>query len=62
MIKNGVGGANTQTGIIFEDKVELCTFLNDQVNDYHVEILGKAFILKKTSLLFHIKSTNCISF
>ncbi|MEK8019419.1 MAG: hypothetical protein VSS75_021310 [Candidatus Parabeggiatoa sp.] len=49
MIKNGVGGANTQTGIIFEDKVDLCTFLNDQVNDYHVENLdiGEGIYFKK---------------
>lgn len=28
MVKGGVGGANTQTGVVFEKKVDLITFLN----------------------------------
>ena len=30
MIKNGKGGGNTITGLIFEGKTDLATFLNDQ--------------------------------
>ena len=39
MKKDGIGGANTQTGIIFERKVDLCDFLDRNVTDYHVENL-----------------------
>lgn len=35
MIKNGKGGGNTITGLYFEGKTDLATFLNEQ-NDYHV--------------------------
>lgn len=35
MIKNGKGGENTITGLYFEGKTDLATFLNEQ-NDYHV--------------------------
>ena len=37
MIKNGKGGGNTRTGLIFEGKVDLGTFLNDQP---HYEVAG----------------------
>ncbi|MCD8372674.1 MAG: hypothetical protein LUD27_05170 [Clostridia bacterium] len=30
MIKNGKGGGNTRTGLVFEGKVDLATFLNGQ--------------------------------
>ena len=30
MIKNGKGGGNTKTGLVFEGKTDLATFLNDQ--------------------------------
>lgn len=30
MIKNGKGGGNTKTGLIFEGKTDLATFLNSQ--------------------------------
>ena len=30
MIKNGKGGGNTKTGLIFEGKTDLATFLNGQ--------------------------------
>ena len=30
MIKNGKGGGNTKTGLIFEGKTDLATFLNVQ--------------------------------
>lgn len=32
MIKNGIGGANTRTGLIFEIKTDLQSFLNGQPN------------------------------
>lgn len=35
MIKNSKGGGNTITGLYFEGKTDLATFLNEQ-NDYHV--------------------------
>lgn len=35
MIKNGKGGGNTKTGLVFEGKTDLATFLNDQ-NGYRV--------------------------
>ncbi len=34
MIKDGIGGANTQTGIIFEEKVDLATYLHLHVKGY----------------------------
>ena len=30
MIKGGVGGGNTRTGLVFEGKVDLATFLSKQ--------------------------------
>ena len=30
MIKNGKGGGNTKTGLVFEGKTDLATFLNNQ--------------------------------
>ena len=30
MIKNGKGGGNTKTGLVFEGKTDLATFLNSQ--------------------------------
>ncbi len=32
MIKGGQGGANTTTGLIFEGKTDLATFLDQQKN------------------------------
>ena len=40
MIKNGKGGANTMTGLIFEGKTDLATFINTQ-NNYKVVSEGK---------------------
>ena len=36
MIKGGVGGGNTITGLIYEGKVDLSTYLSQQ-NDYDVK-------------------------
>lgn len=65
MIKGGVGGANTQTGIVFEGKVDLLTRL-DQVEGYEIknknEIFYKgtrvALYFKKRSLYRHLESQN----
>jgi len=40
MKKNGLGGSNTYTGIIFEDKVDLCTFLDRNVKNYSISALN----------------------
>ncbi len=37
MIKNGKGGGNTRTGLVFEGQVDLATFLNAQP---HYSVLG----------------------
>lgn len=42
MITNGIGGANTKTGLIFEGKVDLATFLSKQ-NGYAVDNNGEVF-------------------
>lgn len=42
MIANGIGGANTKTGLVFEGKVDLATFLSRQ-NGYIVGSDGKVF-------------------
>ncbi|EOG9652039.1 hypothetical protein ACLMNI_000612 [Campylobacter upsaliensis] len=42
MIANGIGGANTKTGLVFEGKVDLATFLSQQ-NGYVVDSDGKVF-------------------
>ncbi|HEF3574626.1 TPA: hypothetical protein R9128_001064 [Campylobacter upsaliensis] len=42
MIANGIGGANTRTGLVFEGKVDLATFLSQQ-NGYVVGSDGKVF-------------------
>lgn len=54
MIKGGVGGGNTITGLIYEGKVDLSTYLSQQ-NDYDVkgsEVFYKgevvAYVFKKT--------------
>lgn len=63
MKENGIGGANTKTGLIFEGKTDLKTFLNSQ-KDYFVsddnEVFYKnksvAFIFKKYRLYKFLES------
>ena len=51
MIRNGKGGGNTKTGLVFEGKTDLATFLNEQpgyrVNDgmvfYNNEKVARIF-------------------
>ena len=57
MKQNGIGGANTKTGLIFEGKTDLKTFLNQQKNyfvDDNNEVFyngeSVAFIFKKYGL------------
>jgi hypothetical protein len=47
MIKAGVGGANTKTGLVFEGKTDLATFLNAQ-NGYEVSANGTVIYLGET--------------
>ena len=73
MITGGIGGANTLTGLIFEGKVDLKTFLNQQpgykVVGSHVFYLGEEVgqIFKKNELYSQfleprgIDWRNCIS-
>ena len=42
MIANGIGGSNTKTGLVFEGKVDLATFLSRQ-NGYKVDSVGNVF-------------------
>ncbi|MDL0088286.1 PD-(D/E)XK nuclease superfamily protein [Campylobacter gastrosuis] len=42
MIEGGVGGSNTRTGLVFEGKVDLATFLNSQ-NGYFVDKNSQVF-------------------
>ncbi|MBR6749555.1 MAG: hypothetical protein IKM10_03560, partial [Bacteroidaceae bacterium] len=61
MIRGGVGGGNTKTGLIYEAKVDLTTFLNAQkgyvVKDmdifYNKELVGNIF--KKHGLYKFLK-------
>ncbi len=37
MVRGGLGGGNTQTGIHFEARVDIVTYLNDEVDGYRCE-------------------------
>ena len=50
MIKNGVGGANTITGLVFEGKTDLATFLNEQEG---YEVIGSD-VYYKTELVARV--------
>ena len=51
MIKNGKGGGNTKTGLIFEGKTDLGTFLSQQAGYKMVEEKEKGmFNSKKTTI------------
>ena len=55
MIKNGIGGANTQTGIVFEKKVELATRLNKLDGYKCVEVKYKKIRSKSYEIYFEKK-------
>ena len=65
MIKDGLGGANTRTGLVFEGKTDLATFLNSQqsykVNNqnevfYNDDLVGQIF--KKHAFYKFLESRN----
>ena len=57
MIKNGKGGGNTKTGLVFEGKTDLATFLNSQEGYRVTDEL--CFIMTK-KLLAYSKNTDFI--
>lgn len=73
MIKNGKGGGNTKTGLVFEGKVDLATFLSHQphysIKDYDVYFDNEkvARVFKKNDFYsiflkeLNIDWTKCIS-
>ncbi len=52
MVKNGLGGGNTQTGIHFEGRVDIVTYLNNEVDGYRCT--QKPLNTKKQSMGFDI--------
>jgi len=52
MVKGGVGGGNTQTGIYFEGRVDIVTYLENSVEGY--SCVSKAFNSKNQSMGFDI--------
>lgn len=46
MKENGIGGANTKTGLVFEGKTDLGTFLGKQ-KGYQVDTQGRVFYKKE---------------
>lgn len=61
MIKGGIGGGNTRTGLIFEDKVDLATFLSNlprytlENNNVYYEGCKVAMIFKKNNFYKFLK-------
>jgi hypothetical protein len=52
MVRGGLGGGNTQTGIHFEGRVDIVTYLNDEVAGYRCE--QKTFNSKNQSMGFNM--------
>jgi hypothetical protein len=52
MIKGGIGGGNTQTGIHFEGKVDIVTYLNENVDGYNC--IAKPYNNKNQTMGFDI--------
>jgi len=52
MIKGGLGGGNTQTGIRFEANVDIITYLDTQVSEY--KCIAKTYNSKNQSMGFDI--------
>ena len=46
MVRGGLGGANTQTGIAFEENVDIVSYLNNKITGYRCE--AKPLVGKKT--------------
>lgn len=54
MVKNGLGGANTKTGIIFEKKIDLAKYLHDKVAGYEcIEIKNKKIKSKSYEIFYN---------
>ena len=49
MIKNGKGGGNTKTGLVFEGKTDLATFLNSQ-EGYRVTALSQILCKRRNAV------------
>ncbi len=58
MIRGGIGGGNTKTGLIYEAKVDLTTFLNDQ-KGYVVKDMN--IFITKNLLEISLKNMDYIS-
>jgi len=56
LIKGGIGGSNTQTGIKFEGKVDIVTYLNNNVKGY--ECKPKPLNSKKQTMGYNIFYNN----
>ena len=48
MIKGGTGGSNTTTGLIYEAKVDLATFLNTQIRNAYCNKIKDIAAIKET--------------
>lgn len=59
MKSNGIGGANTKTGLIFEGQTDLSTFLNQQKN---YEVINNEVFFKKKSVAFIFKKHSLYKF
>lgn len=46
MVRGGLGGANTQTGIAFEENVDIVSYLNNEITGYRCE--AKPLVRTKT--------------
>ena len=55
MVKNGIGGANTRTGIIFEKKVDLATYLDTSIKGYECRAKQYKKLKSKSYEIFYNK-------
>lgn len=55
MIKNGKGGGNTRTGLVFEGKTDLATFLSQQ-NGYEIVVENQATVFKGKRTVIKVKN------
>ena len=55
MIKNGKGGGNTRTGLVFEGKTDLATFLSQQ-NGYEIVVENQATVFKSKRTVIKVKN------
>ena len=58
MVKGGVGGSNTQTGIHFEGIVDIVTYLNNSVAGY--SCVAKPLNNKKQTMGYNIYFNNSL--